>query len=424
MRERVRESVGESGRQGLSGGAGAERRDSVRSAGFVDAEGAGEADDGEESAGGAARRFRGLRRSGMQQAGRSAVLLAEQERIARIARLKAAGTVAPRARAEGGVAGSTSIQILHKKLVEVPASVLAPSSRGITRMVLRTNHITHLPDTLPRFLPALTELDLSHNRLQRVPHTLGNLGCLSKLLLNNNKLRSVPANLGALAQLTVLNVEKNDLAKLPSSLSCLTRLEHLGLNNNERLREPPREVLLRGADAVCRHLAVAHVEFGAARAKLWAELARVGLSIPALLTALVPEGDDPLPPHLSPSRPTSQARRAATAGPVLPGEPAAAATAAGRSLYRGLNAPVGGWGGGEEAEQEGHLADGEGLSWSNFTKKLRGELMLQISQHDLQTIWAALDEADDGCVTARAFLYQLKCTRAHTPFQARTLPDV
>ena len=99
-------------------------------------------------------------------------------------------------------------------------------------------------------------------------------------------------------------------------------------------------------------------------------------------------------------------------------------TAAGRSLYRGLNAPVGGWGGGEEAEQEGHLADGEGLSWSNFTKKLRGELMLQISQHDLQTIWAALDEADDGCVTARAFLYQLKCTRAHTPFQARTLPDV
>ena len=96
-----RESVGESGRQGLSGGAGAERRDSVRSAGFVDAEGAGEADDGEESAGGAARRFRGLRRSGMQQAGRSAVLLAEQERIARIARLKAAGTVAPRARGGG-----------------------------------------------------------------------------------------------------------------------------------------------------------------------------------------------------------------------------------------------------------------------------------------------------------------------------------
>jgi hypothetical protein len=432
MWERVRESVDESGPEGLSGGAGEERRDSVRSAGFVDAEGAGEADDGEESAGGAGRRFRGLHRSGPQQAGRSAVLLAEQERIARIARLKAAGTVAPRARAEGGVLGSTSqapqscIQIVHKKLVEVPASVLAPSSRGIARMVLRTNHIAHLPDTLPRFLPALTELDLSHNRLQRVPHTLGNLGCLAKLLLNNNKLRSVPANLGALAQLTVLNVEKNDLAKLPSSLSCLTRLERLGLNNNERLREPPREVLLRGADAVCRHLAVAHVEFGAARAKLWAELARVGLSIPALLTALVPECDDPVPPHLSPFRPTSQARRAATAGPVLPGEPAAAATAAGRSWpkYRGLNALVGGWGGGEEAEQEGHLADGEGLSWSNFTKKLRGELMLQLSQRDLQTIWAALDEADDGCVTARAFLYQLKCTRTHTPFQARTLPEV
>ncbi|XP_050429442.1 protein flightless-1 [Adelges cooleyi] len=79
----------------------------------------------------------------------------------------------------------------------------------------------------------LTTLDLSHNRLTRIPEGLESSSCLLVLNLSHNRISSIPNQLFVhLTDLLSLDLSNNDLQTLPPQMRRLTNLQTLILNNN------------------------------------------------------------------------------------------------------------------------------------------------------------------------------------------------
>lgn len=72
-------------------------------------------------------------------------------------------------------------------------------------------------------LPALTELDLSHNQLHTVPESISEWGRMQRLYLHNNLLETVPWGLGALKELQVLTLDNNPFTQLHPDLRRLIK---------------------------------------------------------------------------------------------------------------------------------------------------------------------------------------------------------
>jgi len=93
-------------------------------------------------------------------------------------------------------------------------------------------------------LVALTELDLSGNRLASLPDDICNLTKLTVLDLERNGLASLPKQFGQLTKLTNLNLDQNSLTSLPSTFVNLTNLTELALQSNKfsEATRPPRAI--------------------------------------------------------------------------------------------------------------------------------------------------------------------------------------
>lgn len=95
-----------------------------------------------------------------------------------------------------------------------------------------------------RALALLSELDLSANRLERLPKELFE-SCVELRNLNvaNNSLGSLPTGFGGLTQLSRLDVRGNSLDELPVELGCCFGLRGGGLLvENWLLHTLPRQV--------------------------------------------------------------------------------------------------------------------------------------------------------------------------------------
>lgn len=96
-------------------------------------------------------------------------------------------------------------------------------SRGIlkcehlTALTLRISKLTTFPEVL-RWLPHLTELDVSHNQISNVPDWVGYLP-LTSLNLSNNRIKDLPSTLGNLKNLKELDVDQNPLETLPFNIA-------------------------------------------------------------------------------------------------------------------------------------------------------------------------------------------------------------
>lgn len=163
-----------------------------------------------------------------------------------------------------------ALNLSGRGLEELPEEVGAALS-GLRVLSLRRNRLGHLPAAALRHLGRLAELDLSHNRLRGLgdggalaglrglrklslshnelgadgpglPPRLAELGCLEELDLSFNRLRRLPEGLGRLRHLRTLDVDHNLLPSFPAPLLELAALEELDCSGNRHLRALPEGI--------------------------------------------------------------------------------------------------------------------------------------------------------------------------------------
>jgi len=122
------------------------------------------------------------------------------------------------------------------------ASVLT-SLGSLKELLLSGNRISSFPSFAGQpSVTTLTILDLSNNRLDKVPLSVFELTKLEKLSLNHNSLKSIPDQIASLSDLTSLNLAENEIQSLPGSgFQALAKLTTLFLAHNE-LSELPSEL--------------------------------------------------------------------------------------------------------------------------------------------------------------------------------------
>ncbi|NXU17188.1 MFHA1 protein, partial [Pardalotus punctatus] len=163
-----------------------------------------------------------------------------------------------------------ALNLSGRGLEELPEEVGAALS-GLRVLSLRRNRLGRLPAAALRHLGRLAELDLSHNRLRGLgdggalaglrglrklslshnelgaegsglPPRLAELGCLEELDLSFNRLRRLPECLGRLRHLRTLDVDHNLLPSFPTPLLELTALEELDCSGNRHLGALPEGI--------------------------------------------------------------------------------------------------------------------------------------------------------------------------------------
>lgn len=115
------------------------------------------------------------------------------------------------------------------------------SPEKVYQLRLKKKKLKQIPSEVFTSFPNLSSLDLSHNLIDSIPASLGNLVNLKYLNLSHNKISLFPAELGSLAQLQKLVVNNNNIEALPSSIGNLQKLEYIDLWSNE-LGSIPEEI--------------------------------------------------------------------------------------------------------------------------------------------------------------------------------------
>lgn len=144
-----------------------------------------------------------------------------------------------------------SILLAHNELTSLPAFLYSLAS--LRKLDLQYNRISsfeslealsslqvlRLAHNSLKDLPAvvggsaLTELQLSDNRLKRLPSIFPPLVSLATLDVSDNELSSLHSSVGKLNRLTFLDASINCLGALPDELVALTQLKELSLRDNQ-----------------------------------------------------------------------------------------------------------------------------------------------------------------------------------------------
>ena len=80
----------------------------------------------------------------------------------------------------------------------------------------RQNAIEELPDMIFSGFPSLKFLQLSSNKLKRLPASIKTCVELERIYINSNDLKKLPVGLDHLSNLKYLNASDNKLQSLPS----------------------------------------------------------------------------------------------------------------------------------------------------------------------------------------------------------------
>ncbi|XP_077183442.1 volume-regulated anion channel subunit LRRC8E-like isoform X2 [Paroedura picta] len=111
--------------------------------------------------------------------------------------------------------------------------------RKLMCLKLWCNHISTIPDHI-RKLKTLERLDLSHNRIETLPHQLFQCSKLRHLDLSSNNIRAIPAGMGALYNLQHFAISHNSLEALPDELFFCKKLKTLKAGYNKLHRVSQR----------------------------------------------------------------------------------------------------------------------------------------------------------------------------------------
>lgn len=111
-----------------------------------------------------------------------------------------------------------------------------PPMHALTHLNLNNNHLYDFPFSLFE-LVLLQDLDLSENKISRMPKYVSKFQRLTCLNISHNCLRKLPAELCSLP-LDSLFLEHNHLKRLPDNFGHLSQLKDLNLSNNKLKKLP------------------------------------------------------------------------------------------------------------------------------------------------------------------------------------------
>ncbi len=103
-------------------------------------------------------------------------------------------------------------------------------NKNLKHLILSNNAITELE--IPA-LPKLEKLNLSRNKIERIPESIQNLSGLKQLTLNYNSIQSVSPAIASLTKLEQLSFYQNKLTAIPESVYELRALREIDLYHNE-----------------------------------------------------------------------------------------------------------------------------------------------------------------------------------------------
>jgi Leucine-rich repeat (LRR) protein len=139
------------------------------------------------------------------------------------------------------------------RLRKLHAEKLLLRCGSVARLDFSQNVLVEFPYKLHSACPMLQFLDLSHNRLDVIPDSVGLLHCLQQLLLQHNNIMALPETCGQLKMLQTLDVSHNPLQNLPGSLGFVRSLVKIGVENCP-LRMPPADVVAMGSVMILKFL--------------------------------------------------------------------------------------------------------------------------------------------------------------------------
>lgn len=122
-----------------------------------------------------------------------------------------------------------TVDLSNNKIEVLPASI--GNFLQMKSLTLNCNRLTSLPCEIGK-LKKLETLLLNGNQLQQLPATIGQLKALRTLSLAGNQLREFPQGLGTLRHLDLLDLSKNHIRAVPAEVSALQTIE-INLNQNQ-----------------------------------------------------------------------------------------------------------------------------------------------------------------------------------------------
>ena len=131
------------------------------------------------------------------------------------------------------------LDLSYNKISKIPEGI--SSLKKLKVLKLFFNNITTLPKSIGR-LESLEELDLHSNRIENLPKSITNLKALKILELTNNNLKLLPDGIENLKSLENVSLFSNDITFLPESLGRLPSLKYLNIAHT-KLKSLPDAIL-------------------------------------------------------------------------------------------------------------------------------------------------------------------------------------
>lgn len=115
-------------------------------------------------------------------------------------------------------------------LKEFPSG-LSALTKNLRSLDLSKNKIEFLPDSIGEFI-LLRNLNLDRNMLSSLPESLGKLKKLETLSVCDNRLSGLPQSLGSCVALQTLRAATNKLKTFPDAITGLRKLDAVDLHSN------------------------------------------------------------------------------------------------------------------------------------------------------------------------------------------------
>ncbi|XP_073340181.1 leucine-rich repeat-containing protein 57 [Pagrus major] len=142
-----------------------------------------------------------------------------------------------------------TVDLSGNKIEVLPASI--GNFLQLKSLTLNSNKLTCIPSDISK-LKKLETLSLNGNRIQQLPPSLGQLKALRTLSLSGNQFSEFPSGLGSLRHLDLLDLSRNQIRNVPPEVSELQAIE-INLNQNQIS-------VLSAEVAVCPRLKVLRLE--------------------------------------------------------------------------------------------------------------------------------------------------------------------